>query len=1202
MGGWLSRLPRGLPRRRRHWRYVSGRRKGIGVVLFGLLVSLAYAYWHQTNEARMQQKVEAYLARLTGGKAKVERAQFKLFSGIRVEGLRLFVGGNTDVPFFKGDVVLHHRPWGLLAGRLEPTEIVCVGPVVTLVRDHGNGRWNAQTIFPVGGSAELVGPGTPLPTVRLRSGQLQIVELLKDGKLEYPRAPLSVALVPRGRIYDITFMDESGSIQGGGTIDTTIGLTQITGRVGPAGLEERLPQQYLAWKKDHKLTSTEPWAVSVSLGGAGTTTRPARLTVKLKGVSMEFPPEEGGMKLTGVSGELAFDSEGIKITGLSGQIVEAGGAAFKLAGEYRGYESTSPFTTHLTIKGLKLPLPPGSVKSWGPAIDRLLETVKPSGLVDVNATLHRGKDGKLRAEGAVTLHGVSAQMPGWPVRVEGLRGDIPLHKDLLELKGLTGRYGEAAVTIDGRLRNLADKPVGELTFVARGFPFKPEVRKGLPPGLQKAWDTFSPRGETQLSVRWTRPEGQANASVTLTLMPGGKASIEYSKFPYRLEQLKGLVEIRNGVVYLRSLRGGRGSMVCTLKGKIPPAGSDELFEVFLDATGVPLDERLARALSSGSRAAYEACGLSGKADVTNAVFRKRGDEPMDYRIPIALEDAGIRHRLFPYAITRASGVLIVTPQGVAIEHLTGRHGRGKINLLKSNIVVRGPSRALHLRVEATGLELDEELRDALPDTARRGWDVVDPKGTANVTLDIRATLPAEGSAAASGPASRPATRPAGGEDVDYRLVILPRDLGITYRDFPYPLRRVKGEVVIVPGLVTLKDLSGWAGSAKVALTGTIKTTAGAELANVKIDTGEVKIDKQLLSAMPAELVQILGLKPGGTMSLALSRLVVRPKASPRGSPAATTRRAAGAARTAKAAPTAKRRDRPFAWEWVGRIVLNDANLDLGLGGKQFTGYIEGEMSCAGPARTLRAKADVVMAGLKVGSGRLGKFTARLAKDPRSPILRIEKISGRVFGGLVAGFAEVDLGSPRKHGISLSVEKVDLAKLLAAIDKDAARRPDMKGVLTGNLQLTATTGKPASRKATGKLHITRAKLYRLPILLGFLHVINLTLPGDSAFNAADVEYYLKGDRLVFRKLYLQGSALSMLGAGTMEMKTKKLNLTFLVGPARELPASPVREFLEGIASQLVTIRVTGTLAKPKVRTVPLRNLDATLQELYNPEAR
>ena len=43
-----------------------------------------------------------------------------------------------------------------------------------------------------------------------------------------------------------------------------------------------------------------------------------------------------------------------------------------------------------------------------------------------------------------------------------------------------------------------------------------------------------------------------------------------------------------------------------------------------------------------------------------------------------------------------------------------------------------------------------------------------------------------------------------------------------------------------------------------------------------------------------------------------------------------------------------------------------------------------------------------------------------------------------------------------------------------------------------------------------------------------------------------------------------------------------------------------ELLEGILRELVEIHVTGTLAKPRFRTIPLRSLDAILKKLLRPE--
>ena len=185
------------------------------------------------------------------------------------------------------------------------------------------------------------------------------------------------------------------------------------------------------------------------------------------------------------------------------------------------------------------------------------------------------------------------------------------------------------------------------------------------------------------------------------------------------------------------------------------------------------------------------------------------------------------------------------------------------------------------------------------------------------------------------------------------------------------------------------------------------------------------------------------------------------------------------------------------------------------------------------------------------------------KTAGSTMLKIDKISGKAFGGRVAGFAEVRLAEPAKYGFSLSVENIDLAEFLKAEVKAPKQAGEIEGLLDGNIQLNVTPGANGSRRATGQLNISKAKLYRLPVLLGFLQVVNLALPADSAFHTGRIDYYLENDKLVFREIYLQGTALSMLGAGKMDMKSRKMNLTFLTGPPRKLPRlSALSEVLEG----------------------------------------
>ena len=1177
------------------------------MLLFALLVLLAYAYWHLTNEARIQQRVEAYLDGMLAGPAKVKRARFRLFSGIRIEGMKLFSGETADLPFFAGDAVLYHQPWELFQGRMEATEIVSAGGRVRMVWDVRQGKYLAQGILRVAGPGGAL--GGRLPAIRLRDVTVEWVDLL-DGQI-IPRGPpvrLSMSLIPDAeqKRYNITLEDTAGPSETVGWLDPATGQITITkGQIGPALMDKVLPRKWLDWKERHKVVISEPLGMSMNWGGTGDAQSAVRdhLSVKLTDVSMELPPEEGGLKLNGVSGTLVLRPDGVVIEKLTGRIGNAGESAFTLSGRYDGYKPTSDFSISLTIAGLRLPLPAGSGEAWGPAVAKLFKQVKPTGPVSMQGTLRRRNNAALEVFGAVTLQGVSAQMPAWPIRVEGLRGRIEMNGDELKLVDLRGRRGDAEVIIGGRMANLQGRMTGRIVIDAKGMAFSEDLREAMPSHLQKAWDMFSPRGKANFRIVWSRTSPAEESTTMLTIVPNQGTSIEYVRFPYRLDWKGGEVDIRRGQIHIRSLRGTRGKMSCTLKGTITPSKDKIAYDISFQANDLPLDDNLARALPEGMRRSYEACGLAGWGDVTEGRFRRLpGQEKGTYDVRMALTDATIRHRRFPYSIEHATGTLRLTNSQVTIERLVGRHGRGKITL--SGKMVRGsPFDELSLDVEGSEMEMNAELRQALPPAAREGWDMINPAGTADVTLSLRGPL---------APAGQTETLGAGDNGLDYHLAVRPRDLQVRCRYFPYPLRRVRGTVIIVPGKATLMGITGLAGSASVAVEGTIRTTPGRQQADLVIRTDPVRVDKNLLAALPAGLVETLGLKPGGTMTLNLEEFHVRPIAPGQGSPTATTRPAEGRPAPTSApfrvirpgdkpAPTG-RNDARFAWRWKGRIDMKDANLDLGLGGNRFTGSIEGEMDCPGPLTQLRADVMTSMSALRVGSRRLERFTARVTKDPKTSVLRIGEFSGRAYGGRVAGFAEINLRSPRTYGVSLSAENIDLAKFVGATVNDATKKPGVKGVLTGNLQLTATTGKPGSRQARGEIRITEAKLYKLPIVLGFLHVINLTLPSESAFHGAEVEYYLQGDKLVFRRIYLQGSALSMLGAGKMDMKTQKLDLTFLVGPARKLPDSPIREFLQAIAGQLMTVRVTGTLAKPKHQTIPLRNLDDTLQEVFRPEER
>jgi hypothetical protein len=156
-------------------------------------------------------------------------------------------------------------------------------------------------------------------------------------------------------------------------------------------------------------------------------------------------------------------------------------------------------------------------------------------------------------------------------------------------------------------------------------------------------------------------------------------------------------------------------------------------------------------------------------------------------------------------------------------------------------------------------------------------------------------------------------------------------------------------------------------------------------------------------------------------------------------------------------------------------------------------------------------------------------------------------------------------------------------------------------MTGCLRLTGTAGDNDSRRGAGKVHIERAKLRQLPVMLGFLNVMNLSVPSETTMTSAELEYLLRGHVLTLREMYLQSPSISMVGSGSVDTKTGKLNLLFLSGPPRKLPRlSALERALERISSELMAVKVTGTVSKPRVQNSSFHSLEDPLRDIMNPQ--
>jgi hypothetical protein len=1139
------------------------------LIVLALILGVSYAYWSMTNDASVRRQTERYLHDLTGGKVHVEEAKFSLFGGIELRGVSIRIpGDDSPEPFlYARMIVLHHRPWGLLTGSLEPTEILCIEPVVTLERNEQQENYSAEKLLE--GDSERGGAvayGGELPPIRIR--QSRIIVVRSGGALREVVEERSLNLVglPDGpNEYLFAVEERQAAMKGQFRVNISTGkVTPVSTTVVIEGVGQVLPPRYRQWCERYHLKGEIRLGAVPATQPAGHETLEAQLT----NVSLTLPPEEGNLQVEGVRGTLIFDEQGVTIRSLQGVLPRMGGAKLSIEGRYDGYSPESPFDVRLAATEMEIPAPSESENE--PAWMRSVwAEYQPKGRMNISARVRRGLDGGVDVAGEAQPAGMTLFYKYFPYRMEDVRGTIAFTSRKVEIRGLTARHGGGRIRLAGGV-DPSDRHRYDIAVQADGVELDSQMRTAVQAVVPGIWDVFGPGGSVSTNLR-IRSDGRDDYDhFTLNLQMGGKMSIRYRDFPYPVENLLGEAIITNDSVKVENVQGSHGPAQFVIHGTMGIAESPWNLDLTIDARQVPLDDTLVNASPEVARKILAGLHAAGTAQSARARVRQSDSSSLSLDIDARLQDAKVRFDSFPYEVTGIAGPLRISPQKVVLDNLVGRHGEAEI-AFRGAVLLGGRDLGVDLNVDARNVKLDEAVRDALPAEPRRFWNDFSPSGTADMNFTYRRNLP-------------------DCPDSDYRFVLTGRGMQVRYTDFPYTFRGVTGSVAATPGKIEFLDVTAAEGPMKTVLRGTAVDDGKRVHAELAVSAKNVPIEPEFLAAMPGELAPLAKrVRPGGLFSAELSRVRfdrVLPLSTTSPSPGTPQSRPVDAAGR-------------IVWDAHGDISCADATMDLGFGQRTISGKITG--TAARTAEGLTLDADASLEKVSVAQAQITDLSARLHKSPRGAIL-VRDILARMHGGRISGFAEIRLSDPLRYGMSLSMEGVRLEELFPSTKP---KTPAVfRGRLSGTIQYMATVGAGESQQASGVLRIAQADIRQLPVPMEMMQFMFLTLPGGSSFTDGDVIYRLRGQKLTFEEIALRGAALSLVGSGTMDMRTEAIHLTFLTGPPGKMPrlASLGDDLLSSIVREIAVIQINGTLSRPsQPRTVALQSLDAAIRQLLNPGA-
>ncbi len=878
-----------------------------------------------------------------------------------------------------------------------------------------------------------------------------------------------------------------------------------------------------------------------------------------------------------VSGDLVFTEQGIELKGISGKVESNW---FNIDGTMQGYSPDAP--AHLTISsvtGHDLDIPdisPDYLGTLPKEAQDVIEHLHPRGTCAIRVDIQRNEPGgKPSIKGQIDVKDGQFCSSDFPYPISRVQGQLLIGEDpLAHMAGIRilnvvghgshdGVNANATLTINGFVGPLQGVAGVSMQLEGENFTGDAAGRAALSPDAQRALQLFDPDGHGEFpkfhgsfSCHVFREPGPHKPWKVDTYLKLDNAEGRLAAFPYPLKLYTGRLDIHDGYLNLvdAHMRRGDGDIAIggIVRWKTSTSSSTQPSGPDLTITGrnVPIDDDFKNALPPMQRTWMQNGGLSGAIDMDGRIFPKIGSEDIDYEFDGALHDGKIQSDGAEAAMSGLTAKLHLTPTRLEIADLTGERGPSALTA-QATIDWAGDRPKVILSAAAKSLQLNQSLYQMLPQSARDGWDSVQPRGDVDATLELadQIGLPPE----------------------RLELHIIPRHLSVTPAPIPYRLDDLSGDIFASPQEVVLRDLTATHGNAHIALSG--KGVLDKQQAwDLKISADNLPADNELLTALPDSLATVLrGLKVSGNIGLDLSKLNYWPTAQ-----------------TTATQPADARADIDFA----AKITMEGASVDVGLPATN----MHGDLDLAGLVRggdLHRLAGQCTVDSMLLAGRPATNFKFALEKNSDDPQINVTGVEGKFADGDIAGQGDYIYpdNAPSRYDVNLVLREADVRQLTSGSTRD------IKGRLTASLQLGGAWDDPASRRGHGDVSVVGDRLYNIPVMLGLMQITNLQLPLTSPFNQIQTRYTLEGQKVSFETIQLKSNDVTMTGSGELDFAARQVSLWLATTNPALIALPVVGPLLGGANEELLRIHIKGTIDQPKVSASTFDTVTTTVDQVF-----
>jgi len=772
--------------------------------------------------------------------------------------------------------------------------------------------------------------------------------------------------------------------------------------------------------------------------------------------------------------------------------------------------------------------------------------------------------------------------PRLPHPISDIRASFSCNNKGLEVRNLSATMGQTSIGVTSfALYGWTSSDPFDLEARFEHLEFDPAIIRLLPPVLQQEYPKYFPQGALDLSIRFASRKEGPQFRVTADLRD---VSFAYYKFPYRLQQTQGRMELTPERLTIQLVARANGQPV-EIRGQVVTPLTSPKSQIFLSGKDISLDDRIVDAvLNPKTQKTLRSLQLAGTADFWLSLWQDRPGEDLHRHLEASLSRCSIKYLGFPYPISNITGRLIMRDDAWCFEELKGNHGTAEITA-DGTLLSDEKGSVLNLHFRGRQIRLDNTLRDAfLLEHVRSAWDDLQPNGLIDVegTIACHANEPMKLSFSA-----RPSNR----------------NVTLEPTGFPYRMECIDGTFIYQDGTILVNDFHAFHGNTELRanLTCTLLPDEGWQLVFSNLWVDRLVMDRSLLRALPEAL------------SKTFARLNIQGPLAIRGQFIIGRLGNAGGIQAFQASVPSERSTSVAmmaAWDVV--VTLVQAELGMAIPIKNVNGriflrgeYRDGRLSSLGhfdldalsiegfPLSRFRGPFSLENEIIFLGN----QENVAINREHNKPVPVEQQVTAELFGGRVTAGGWIKVSPELVYDLAGSLVAADFSQMLQEYHRNDAA--NARGKVDASVRIRGKGDDIQGLAGYGSFQFREADIYELPIMVALLKLFGLKRPdATTTFSESSGTFRIAGRHIYLDTITFRGDTFHLTGQGEMDFdRNVRLVLRVMLGK-REVQIPVVKEIFRGASEQIVLVHVGGTIEEPIVRRESFPGVNQAIQRFQN----